>query len=333
MKPRTALFAVGLLTLSACSAPAEDATPGTAPTPGAAAQSSPPAFPVDVENCGRTLHFDRAPERVLSGWSTNTELLIDLGLADRLVGQYNTSSSAVRPDRATAAAAIPVLSPTAPSRETLLAAAPDLIWADGEYLFDGQQLPTIEDLAAQGVQVMILSGFCTADATRARVRDVDVDLHALGRIFGVPDRADRIRAELADQLAAVSAAATAPAVPLAMISSYDGTFYTYDGVYSDIAELAGGHNIYAGELDAGAYFGQVSTEDLTRRDPGTLVYLLNVGEDRAAASALLAAELPTVRAVRDDRVVFLDQSSSTNRAGVDAVVELAAALTAADAAG
>lgn len=299
----------------------------TAATAEPAATASAAGFPVDVSNCGRTLHFDTPPARIVSGWSSSTELLLALGAGDSLVGRYNTSTGAVTGRYAEAAAKVPVLGVNAPGREALLAARPQLIWADGEYLFDGKQLPTIADLAKQGVQVMVLSGFCGDDATKARIRDVDTDLDALGRILGRTDDARRLRAEVDQRLSAVAARVGGkPATPVVFLSSFDKQLYTYEGVYSDMARLAGATNAYAGVLPAKAYYGQVSVEDVARRNPGTVVYLLSGGETEQAARAQLGKALPTVAAIRDNRIVFMPQNDSTNLAGVAGVEKLATAL-------
>ncbi|WP_462187669.1 MULTISPECIES: ABC transporter substrate-binding protein [unclassified Frankia] len=304
-------------------------TTGVGSASAADARSAPAGtrYPVEVANCGRTLHFDKAPARVVSGWTTSTELLIELGLTDRIVGQYNTSSGTPAAKYASVEAKLPVLGTGAPTREALLAARPDLIWADGSYLFDGRQLPTIAELEAQGTQVMILSGFCTDDATKATVRDVDTDLTALGTIFGIPDRARQVQADINERFRQVATKIQGrDPVPVAMVATYQGTVYTYDGVYTDIARLAGVRNIYAGTLPKGKYFSELSVEDLISKNPGTLVYLLSGSETEAEARKFLTSRLPTVAAVRNNRMFFLPQSDSANLAGVEGVTKLAAAL-------
>ena len=37
------------------------------------------SYPVEVTNCGRTLRFEQTPTRIVSGWPTSAELLIELG--------------------------------------------------------------------------------------------------------------------------------------------------------------------------------------------------------------------------------------------------------------
>lgn len=324
-RPRTLAAAVLLVASAALVGCSAETTTTRAAAPGA----SPTAFdqPVEVENCGRTLRFERPPTRIVSGWPTSTELLLELGVGDRLVGQYNTGTGTPSPDKAAAYAQVPVLAEQAPSREVLLQARPDLIWADGEYLFDGKTLPTIADLAEDGVQVLVLSGFCGDDATRATITDVRGDVETLGRVLGLDDRATKVRDDVDRRLAAVAARVKGAApVPVLFLSTYDKALYTYEGVYSDLATRAGARNLYAGKLPGGAYFGQVSTEAVLALDPPTIVYLASAGQTRDAALAEVRRLLPTVRAVRDGKVVVLPQNDSTNLRGVAGVEALAEAL-------
>ena len=323
-RPLSALALAALpaatLVLSGCSTSATE--------DGGADAGSAPGYPVSVENCGRTVTFDAPPERIVSGWPTSTELIIELGLEDRLVGQYNTTSSlgGPREEYAEAYDAVEVLSEGAPSRETLLAADPDLIWADGSYLFDGQQLPTVEELADSGVQVLVLSGFCE-DGGTSSVDDVYTDLDALGTALDVEEDTDALAADVEERLAAVAGETQGrPPVEAAVISTYEGVVYAYEGVYSDMLEQAGGRNVLAGSLAEGDYFGELSTEALIASAPGTLVYLLAEGESEEAARGLLRADFPTVPAVADDRLVFVPQIDSTNLRVVDGVEALAAQL-------
>lgn len=326
MTHRLALPAVLVLALalSACS-PASPATTGPASTPTATATGT--TTPTTVQNCGRTLTFDRPVERIVSGWTTSTELLLRLGQGSKVVGQYNTSAGTPSAEFTTQEAAVPTLSTEGLTREQLAAADPDLVWADGEYAFDGSTLPTIDELAQQGTQVMVLSGFCGDDATGATVDDVFTDLTTLGTVLGDSTATDEVAASLHARLDAVAQrTAGVPSVPVVFLADYDGVLYAYDGVYSDIARRAGAHNTYAGALPAGKYYSEVSREDVIARDPSTIVLLTAGDADPAAAKAALAELLPTVAAVRDGAVVTLPESDSTNLRGVDGVEELSRAL-------
>jgi iron complex transport system substrate-binding protein len=174
---------------------------------------------------------------------------------------------------------------------------------------------------------MVLSGFCGDDASGAKVRDIGTDIAALGRIFGRADEAQRLTADVDRRLnAVVTCLAGKPPVPVAMISTFDKQLYVYERVYTDIARLAGATNLYTGTLPKGSYYAELAVEDITKRNPETLVYLLSGGETEETARAYLNRALPTVTAVRTNHVVFLPQNDSTNLAGVDGVEKLAAAL-------
>lgn len=333
-KPLLALPALLALILTACgsngtttggaSAPsAEPTTTATAPTGASGAGTT---YPVTVQNCGRSVTFDEAPTRIVSGWSTATELLLDLGAGDRVVGQYNTASSGPSAEHAADYAKVPVLAESAPSKESLLAAAPDLIYADGSYLFDGEQLPTVDDLAESGTQVLVLSGFCE-DGGSSKVTDVKDDLAALGPALDASGPAEKLAGTVDARLQAVAdETEAAQDVPMAVVGSYDGALYVYDGVYTDIVDRAGGTNAFAGTLPAGKFFGELSAEQLTAEDPGTLLYLTAVGESEQDAQAYLDEAFPTVAAVKDDRVLFLPQEESSNLRGIDGLEAVAQGL-------
>ncbi|WP_250445195.1 ABC transporter substrate-binding protein [Actinotalea sp. C106] len=319
---RWATPAAAVLLLSACTS-----TDATTPTTSEVDGAEVTAEQVSVQNCGRTVTLDEPAQRIVSGWTTSTEVLLAVDQGDRLVGQYNSSNGTPSEEYADAFAEIPVLSATALSREQLAAAQPDLIWADGEYLFDGSQLPTIDELASQGTQVLVLSGFCGDDATAATVEDVFTDLDAIGTLLGESSATEVLADQLRERLQAVETRiADQPESPLVFLADYEGVLYTYDGVYTDIAEKAGGHNLYAGELPPGQYYSEISREDVLTRDPGTIVLLTGPGADTEAAVAGLSELLPGVTAVSEGRVVTMPESDSTNLRVVDGVERLSQAL-------
>ncbi|MEU7731822.1 ABC transporter substrate-binding protein, partial [Streptomyces griseus] len=71
-----ALLAAGLLVLTACG--------GDGSTTTAAGGGTADGFPVTLENCGRTVTVKAPPERAVSVDQGSTEILLSLGLADRL---------------------------------------------------------------------------------------------------------------------------------------------------------------------------------------------------------------------------------------------------------
>lgn len=86
---------------------------------------------ITVTNCDREVTVPKTAERIVSLYPSMTELLIQLGAADRIVGQSNTDLSPPSPELADQFAAVPVLSTGVPAKEALLDARPDLIVSDG----------------------------------------------------------------------------------------------------------------------------------------------------------------------------------------------------------
>src|SRR6185312_11605426 len=92
---------------------------GCATATTAAVPSPTPDGPVTVDNCGTSVTFDAAPERVVTIKSTSTEMLLALGLGDRIVGTAFQDGPV--PDKwANEAEDIPVLADRVPSEEVVL---------------------------------------------------------------------------------------------------------------------------------------------------------------------------------------------------------------------
>src|SRR5690606_23415455 len=88
-------------------------------------------YPLTIENCGQTLNFDAAPQRVVAIKSTATELLLSLGLGDRIVG-IGFQDGPLPNDLVTD---LPVLSEKLPSQEVVLETEPDFIFGGWESNF------------------------------------------------------------------------------------------------------------------------------------------------------------------------------------------------------
>lgn len=270
-----------------------------------------PAGPTTVQNCGRTLSFPAVPTRVVSLYPSMTELVIALGRSDRLVGQANLDLSPPLAQFATAFAAVPVISTSLPSKEVLLNARPDLIVADGEYWFDGKQLPTMKALAALGIPVYINTAFCHQEVTKGTITDAQTDLTNLGRILGAQPAASTVARQQRAIAADVqqSLVGTRPVVT-AMVSVSDQQLYLLArGLYSGVLEAAGGRNYFEDELPAGQYFGQVSPELLATAPVEAIVYTYTTEETRSRTETYLRQRFPTVPAVRNNRLIAIEESA------------------------
>lgn len=85
-------------------------------------------YPVVLDNCGETITVDAAPQRVVSLDQGSTEILLSLGLGDRMVGTASWTDP-IRENLAAANASVPRLAENAPTYEVVLGADPDFVTA------------------------------------------------------------------------------------------------------------------------------------------------------------------------------------------------------------
>ncbi len=283
-----AVSALLALVLSGCGV----ASPTAAPA--GTQDESPPGYPVSVQNCGRTLTFDRPPERVVTGYEPVLETLIALGLADRVVGRTNFSENGpdgFLPGQKAQYEAIPEISDTIvlPSKEVMLSQQSDfVIDVSAQSSFnsaDGQA--TIEELDASGAQVYVTGGWCDAEGVKnATVEKTIQDVRNLGQIFGVQDRADELATEFETTLADVRARVSGRApVRVLAVDTGDGPVNAYgsEGLTNQMILAAGGENVLAAVPED---YVEVSVEQIAASQPEALLvadYRVLFGESYPAA--------------------------------------------------
>src|SRR5512134_3832335 len=92
------------------------------------APSSDVALAVSVENCGISTAYADAPRRAFTMNQAATEIMLALGLQERMVGTAFLDD-AILPEFADAYNAIQVRTTAYPSRDVLLGAQPDFLYA------------------------------------------------------------------------------------------------------------------------------------------------------------------------------------------------------------
>lgn len=167
------LVVIATLALAGCAA-----TP-TATTPTADG-------PVTVSNCGTTVTFDSAPERVITIKSTSTEMLLALGLGDRIVGTAFQDGPV--PDQwAADAASLTSISDFVPSEEVVLEQQPDLVYGGWESAFAADGAGTRPELASLGVNTYVSPSACQSAEQPAKLTFDNVfgDIEQVASIFRV----------------------------------------------------------------------------------------------------------------------------------------------------
>jgi iron complex transport system substrate-binding protein len=175
--PFGAAIAAAAILLSGCAAGAQEPTES-------------PSRPMSLDNCGTPIDLTQAPpKRVVTIKSTSTEMLLALGLGDRIVGTAFQDGPV--PDRwAAAAAGIPVLADKVPSQEVVLEAEPDFVYAGWESNFSADGAGTRGDLAALGIRSYVSPAACKEagyQPDRLTFADIDEEIGEIARIFDVDD--------------------------------------------------------------------------------------------------------------------------------------------------
>jgi iron complex transport system substrate-binding protein len=168
---------------------------GALALPGCAALASGPLASTDqraaVDNCGVEVPVGTPPKRVVTIKSTSTEMLLALGLGDRIVGTA-FQDGPVPEKWAAAAAHLPVLADKVPSQEVVLEAQPDLVYAGWESNFSADGAGTRGDLAALGIRSYVSPAACKEagyQPDRLTFADIDEEIGEVADLFGVDDTA------------------------------------------------------------------------------------------------------------------------------------------------
>lgn len=271
-------------------------------------------YPVTVENCGTDLRVDHAPKRIVGLMPSQTELLVRLGLADRLVGQAQTATHDLPADVADEVADVPVLSTTTPpAREDLLAVAPDVVVAPTMYEFTAEQgFATLEQLRAAGAVGYVAAGGCPDRRTTATVDDLFTDIAALGTLFDATDEADRLTEEGRARLATVAEAIEGEDRPTVAQLYVEGSSVSAigAGVEHDIIDVAGGDNVFSPDepLFDDFFAAVISPEEVVARNPDAIVFGVTGAAHEKQVRAYLRKTFPAVTAVAEDRLVAVPAS-------------------------
>jgi iron complex transport system substrate-binding protein len=274
------------------------------------------AFPVTVQSCDRKVTFDAAPSRAISNDVNLTEMMLVLGLRDRMVGYTGISGWKTLDDEMRAGIAeLPELSAKYPTKEVLAAAEPDFFFAGWNYGMKIGGEVTPETLEPLGIKTYELTESCAHLGPRPRstMDDMYVDLLNLGRIFGVEARAAALVADWTARLA-VATAGVDRARPLRVFVYDSGEEAPFtagaQAIPTAMIEAAGGRNIMD---DLAKSWSEIGWEPAVDRNPEVIV-IVNYGDvtaDQKIAFLKGKPALAGIDAVRNSRFVVLDYVEAT----------------------
>lgn len=294
---------------------------GLAATPAAATD-----YPLVLDNCGMSLRVEAPPQRAVAIKSSAAELLLTLGLADRMVGMAFLDGPLPQ-EVSTEAADIAVLSDKLPSQEVVLGTEPDFIYGGWESNFSGEgagERPMLDQL---GVIAYVAPAACrSVKPVKLSFDQLFEEIAEMGAIFNVEGRAADVIAEQKALLDSVAADARG----LSALWYSSGTKTPYVGAGSNAPAMIMGalglENIFA-SVDEG--WTQASWEAIVDANPDVIV-LVDAAWNSAEAKKQLLAENPITSkldAVINGRYLVVPfPASEAGVRNVPAVVDLAGQL-------
>jgi iron complex transport system substrate-binding protein len=263
-------------------------------------------YPVTVENCGNTLTFDKAPERMVSLYSVTTELLLRLGLENHIVAAANFGE----PMPADLLSVYGQLNLVGENfiipREVLLTQEPDLVMDNQpDWFYSAENgFATVEEITGAGAQIYSITAKCGGGRVDAQFEDIYIDIRNMGKIFGVSDRAEALIAEMQATVDTVTAkVAGQPPLQVMIYDAGEGPLGVFGpGSYDAILRLVGGENAFA---DLTETYAQVSIEAVASREID--VVIVGGYDDTGDARAdFIRQTFPNMAAVRNNRVVVIE---------------------------
>lgn len=305
---RATALALALAAIPALAPPVSATVRAAAPTP----------YPLTITNCGTTTTYTKAPTRVVTTFDNVSEILLKLGLGDRIVGTYYAPRYASEPDIAAAYHRQHVLGGPmgAPSKEAVLTVHPDFVFSAAPTIdfIGGVGEPTVAQLTKAGATIYAISGECASGAVaRARVADIYADILNIGRIFDVEPRARTLVNSMQARVAAVQRriAGRPPVGVVNYVSGAGPLNVIGPGLYTDLIRLAGGRNLFGNETTAHP---SVSRETVAAANADVYVSARYVGamggmmgpQSDTAKSHFLFMTFPHTNAALHKRFVGID---------------------------
>ncbi|MFJ3673128.1 ABC transporter substrate-binding protein [Streptomyces sp. NPDC090106] len=327
----TALLLAGAFLLTACS----DGGSGAADTKAA----------VTLKNCGETVRVETPPKRAVSLNQGTTEIMLSLGLADRIVGTA-TWTDPVLKNLEKANAKVPRLADNAPSYEKVLAAEPDFVAASFVSTLGKGGVATREQFGKLGVPTYVSPSDCagkdnTGDGDGSRRTPLGIDavygeIRDLAAVFGVEERGEKLVATLKQRMKKATSGLDASDVSVLYWFANAESPYMAGccGAPGIITRSLGAKNVFD---DSHEEWPQINWETVADRDPdvlviGDLTRKSQTAESAARKIGFLESDPVTrnMTAVREKRYVLLSgQAMNPSIRTVDGVETVAAGLRAA----
>ncbi|OPZ84752.1 MAG: Vitamin B12-binding protein precursor [Firmicutes bacterium ADurb.Bin419] len=263
---------------------------------------------------GNEIVIPRDMDRIISMAPAITEILIDLGLGDKIIAvdEYAKGISGLKEG-------IPVFNMMAPDVEKMMSLKPDIVLTTGMSDFDGKKEP-FKALKDAGVCVAVIPTSNSIEAIKSDIRFVadSTEASAKGK-----EMIKKMEIEI-DKIAQIGKGIQNPKTVFFEIGAAPSIYSFGSGVFlNEIIELVGAKNVFADKVS----WMSVSNEAVVAKDPDIILTNVNYIED--PVSEIKARKgWENMKAVKNGKVFLIDNSASSlpNHNIVKAMKEIAKAI-------
>lgn len=301
-------------------------------------------YPRTVENCGRKVRVEAPPERAVSLNQGTTEIMLSLGLADRMAGTATWTDPLPKKLRKPNTG-VKRLADNAPSFEKVLGEEPDFVSASFEANLSKGGVAPRERFEKLGVPSYLSPADCMKDnsgdddgrrKSPLTMEPIYREVRDLAKVFGVEKRGerlvDRLKTRMAKATSTLDGVGTEDITLLYWFANSESPYMGgCCGAPGVITESVGAKNVFD---DNKAEWPQINWETVAERDPDVLVVGDLTRKSETAESAREKIEFlesnPATKnmdAVRNKRYVRLSgQAMNPSIRTVEGVEKVAAAV-------
>ncbi|GAB17429.1 putative ABC transporter substrate binding protein [Gordonia effusa NBRC 100432] len=249
-------------------------------------------YPITLANCGRDVTVKSPPQRIASLNQSSTEILLSLGLADRIAGTA-TWTDPVLPTLADANAKVKRIADNWPSLEAVLNVEPDFVTSSfTSTVGPAGTVTTPERLQDFGIASYTSPSDCEnkiaddGDGSRSEPMTLDIvyrEITELAKLTGVPDAGVKLIASLKDRAAKASRTTTSGKSALFWFANSESPYMAgCCGAPGVIATALGLRNVFA---DTKQEWPQINWEEVASRNPDVLILGDLTRRDQSAETA------------------------------------------------
>ena len=235
-------------------------------------------YPLVLDNCGQSVTVDAPPQRVVSLDQDSTEILLSLGLQDRMVGTASWTDP-IRENLAEANASVPRLADNAPTYEVVLDTDPDFVTASFGRHYKQGGVADRSRFAESNIETYLAPTDCdnglSVNGGIPRTTPLTMDalyqtIRETAEVFDVQERGESLISELQGRLDVATSGndKTGESIAFWFADTKSPYFAGRSGAPALLADQVGATNVYSDLQDD---WEAVGWETVVDRDPSVLV--------------------------------------------------------------